>query len=297
VLRWLERDGRASTIVPAPAQYLGFSLSPDARQIVFSRAARNGGADVWLRDLTRGSETRLTFDGAAFTPQWSPDGSRVLFSGPAESPPPKLFVRNVATGDAATRIGGVLKMPNFASGWSGDSRSVVSVRIDPLTGNDLWVQRLQDGTAERLPFNTPFNDSHGKVSPDNRLIAYQTDESGRDEVWVASFPSGATRRQVSVGGGSSPEWGENSQELLYLSDDKRLLATHVTAALTTIDVSAPHVLFQIKNLIEVDRIVFPTSNAYVAAANGQRFLVAETARDPGAPPITVLVNWTALLNR
>jgi serine/threonine protein kinase/Tol biopolymer transport system component len=296
VLRWFDREGRASVAVDTPAQYLGFSLSPDGRQVTFSRAAKNGGADVWIRDLAAGAETRLTFDGAAFTPQWSPDGARIAFSGPGENPPPKLFVKSVADAVAATRVGPLLKTANFSSGWSGDGRSIVSVRIDPINRTDLWVQGMQDEAAVRLPFNTPSNEMHGKVSPDNHWIAYQTDASGKNEVWIASFPSAAIRRQVSVGGGSAPEWGESSREIFYLSRDRRVMSVRLTAGETGLDAGSPSALFQVGNLIELDR-QFPGTNAYAAATNGQRFLVAETAPDPSAPPISVVVNWTALLKR
>jgi serine/threonine protein kinase len=296
VLRWYDRNGRASDAVDAPAQYVGFSLSPDGRQVSFSRAATNGGADLWIRDLAGGAETRMTFDGAAFTPQWSPDRTRLAFSGPGENPPPKLFVKSVAEAAAAARIGPLLKMPSFPSGWSGDDRSIVSVRIDPVTHWDLWVQGVHEDTAAPMPFNTPSNESHGKVSPDNRWIAYQTDASGKDEVWIASFPSAATRRQVSVDGGSAPEWSVSSGELFYLSRDRRVMSVRVTASETAIDLGTPTALFQVGNLVELDR-QFPGANAYVVNATGQRFLVAETARDPHAPPISVVVNWTALLKR
>ena len=294
VLRWFERDGRTSPALDAPAQYVGFALSPDARQLVFSRASRNGGADLWLRDLGRGSEGRLTFDGAAFTPQWSPDGTRIVFTGPGQSPPPKLFIKTVAATGAASRLGDA-PTPNFASSWSGDGQSIVSVRIDPVTRNDLWIQRLQDGRGERLPFNTSFNESDGKVSSDSRWIAYVTDESGRDEVWVASFPSGTIRQQVSVRGGTLPSWSHLSNELYYVSNDKQLMAVPFSGGHSGVKVGTPQQLFQVNDLAEVDRLVFPTSNAYAAAPTGQRFLAAVKARDPDAPPISVVVNWRALL--
>ena len=295
VLQWFDRNGRASAAVGTPAQYAGFALSPDASQLAFSRASMSG-ADVWVRNLTSGSENRLTFDGAAFTPQWSPDGTRIVFTGPGGSPPPKLFIKSVANAGVASRIG-VSNVPNFASSWSADGRSIVSVRVDPVNRNDLWVHRLQDAVEERLPFNTRFTESHGRVSPDNRWIAYDTDASGKSEVWVASFPSGEIRRQVSVGGGMSPEWGEGSNEIVYVSGDRRLVAAHFTAAPTRPDLDTPRALFRIENLAEVDQLAFPTSNAYVAASNGQRFLVAVRARDPNAPPISIIVNWHALLSR
>ena len=106
VLRWFERDGRTSPRRDTRRAVRG--LCAVARMVtagVFARP-RNGGADIWLRDLSRGSEHQLTFDGAAFTPQWSPDGTRIVFSGPGQSPPPKLFIRTVAGTSAASRFGG-----------------------------------------------------------------------------------------------------------------------------------------------------------------------------------------------
>ncbi len=296
-LHWFGRDGRESSpAVNSPAQYAGFALSPDARRLVFSRAAKNGGADLWLRDVVEGTEHQLTFDGAAFTPQWSPDGARIVFTGPGENPPPKLFIRDITDTSPASRFV-VAQAPNFASSWSADGRSIVSVRIDPASRNDLWVQRVQDGAAERLSFNTPFNESHGKVSPDNRWIAYMTDESGADEVWVARFPSGDGRRQVSVGGGTSPQWGDGSKEILYISGNNQLMAAPFTDGQTGVNVGPPRALFPIPNIAEIDWLLYPTANTFVAASNGQRFLVAVRAPDPDAPPINIVVNWRALLNR
>ena len=299
ILQWFDRGGRTSAAVDTPAQYIGFAISPDGRQLALSRTGKDGGADLWLRDVARGTEKQLTFDGAAYTPQWSPDGTRVAFSGPGENPPPKLFIKNIADEDPAVRLGAPSpSLPNFASSWSGDGRSVVSVRLDPASGKDLWVHRLEQSVGEPLPVNTHFNESEGKVSPDNRWMAYVTDESGRDEVWVASFPAGEIRRQVSIGGGTSPQWGDGSREILYLAPEQRLMAAAFDASETGAALGTPRALFRIENLAEEDRsLFFVTRNDYVAASNGQRFLVAIRAKDPHAPSITIVVNWLALLNR
>ena len=296
-LHWFGRDGRESSpAVNSPAQYAGFALSPDAKRLVFSRAAKDGGADLWLREIAEGTEQQLTFDGAAFTPQWSPDGKRIVFTGPGENPPPKLFIRNITDTIPASRFG-VATTPNFASSWSTDGRSIVSVRIDPASRHDLWVQRVQDGAAERLSFNTPFNEFDGKVSPDNQWIAYVTDESGVEEVWATRFPSGDGRRQVSVGGGRSPQWGAGGKEILYMSGNNQLMAALFTEGPTGATVGSRRVLFPIPNVAEIDWSLYPTANTFVAASNGQRFLVAVRAPDPNAPPINIVVNWRALLNR
>jgi serine/threonine protein kinase/Tol biopolymer transport system component len=296
-LRWFDRTGRASAAVETPALYGGVTLAPDGRRVAFSRAARSGGADVWVRDLVDGSENRVTFDGAAFTPQWSPDGARILFTGPGEQPPLKLFIKTVANAAAAVRVG-VSRAANFASGWSGDGRVLVSVRIDPAAGNDVWIHRLADDVdAPLTAINTTANESHARVSPDSRWIAYDTDASGRSEVWVASFPDALIRRQVSAGGGSSPEWSQKGREIVFIEGDRRLMAAAVSGRPDALDVSPPRPLFPIEHLVPTDQAAFPTANAYAVASNGERFLVAVAVRDPDAPPINIVVNWRALLNR
>ena len=254
---------------------------------------------MWLRDLVHGTEQQLTFDAAAFTPQWSPDGTRLAFSGPGEKPPPKLFVKSIAVQGPAMRLTAPgTTAPDFASGWSADGRSILSVRVDPARGNDLWVHHPENGAGQPLPFNTRFNESLGKVSPDNHWITYVTDESRRDEVWVASFPAGELRRQVSINGGTSPQWGDGSREIVYVAPDQRLMAAALDTKETSIAVAAPRALFRIENLAEEDRsLFFTTRNDYVATSNGQRFLAAIRVRDPHAPPITIVVNWPALVKR
>jgi Tol biopolymer transport system component len=296
VLRWFDRDGRATTAVGTASRYLGFALSPDGRQLVFSRIDPNGGADLWLRDMDRGGETQLTFDAAAYTPHWSPDGSRLLFSGPGHGPPPKMFVRGPTGTGEVSRLGSFEAVPAFASSWIGDA--VVSVRIDPTNRNDLWIHRMSDGTDTRLAVNTAFNESHGKISPDGRWLAYVTDQSGRDEVWIASFPSGESRRQVSTGGGGTvPQWNEGGTEVFYLSRDSRLMAATIKGGHGGVDVGAPHALFQLPALIAEGRVLMPTSNNYVAAFNGQRFLLAVSASDPHPAPLNIMVNWPAVIGR
>jgi serine/threonine protein kinase/Tol biopolymer transport system component len=297
VLQWFDRAGRASPAVDTPAQYIGFAISPDGRQLALSRAGKEGGADLWLRDLAHGTEQQLTFDAAAFTPQWSPDGTRLAFSGPGEKPPPKLFVKSTGSQGPAVRLTAPgTTAPDFASDWSADGHSIVCVRVDPAHGDDLWVHHPESGVGEPLPFNTRFNESLGRVSPDNHWLTYVTDESGRDEVWVANFPTGQLRRQVSIGGGTSPQWGEGSREIVYVAPDRRLMAASFDTSETA--VGTPRALFRIENLAEEDRsLFFATRNDYVATSNGQRFLAAIRVRDPHAPPITIVVNWLRLLNR
>ena len=114
---------------------------------------------------------------------------------------------------------------------------------------------------------------------------------------VAGFPNGDVNRQVSVAGGSLPEWGAGGAEILYVSEDKRLMAVPFAVGPAGVTTGAPQPLFHVANLIDVENLLSPTSNAYVPASHGQRILAAISAPDPDAPPFTVIVNWAALLDR
>ena len=290
VLRWFDRAGRPSTVVDGPQRYRGFDISGDGQRIVFSRIGNTGSA-LWMRDLSGTKEAQITFD-ESFTPQLSVDGSRLLFSGPGPAPPPKLFMRTLVSDDASLVATGS-SIANFASDWSGDGRSVVSVRIDRTNRLDVWHQLLPKGPERRLPFNTDFAESQAKVSPDNRWIAFVTDRSGKDEVWVADFPSGENARVLSRQGGSFPQWSALGKELVYVDEDKQLVAVPFNDGIA----GNPQILFGVEQLADVDRIVFPTTNAYVATEDGRRFLVAERAHDSNVPPIRIVVNWWASISR
>jgi eukaryotic-like serine/threonine-protein kinase len=290
VLRWFDRAGRPSTVVDGPQRYRGFDISGDGQRIVFSRIGETGSA-LWMRNLNGTKETQITFD-ESFAPQLSVDGSRVLFSGPGPAPPPKLFMRTLVRDDASLVAAGA-SIANFASDWSGDGQSAVSVRIDRTHRLDVWHQLLPKGPERRLPFNTNFAESQAKVSPDNRWIAFVTDRSGKDEVWVADFPSGENARVLSRGSGSSPQWSAGGKELLYVDEEKQLVAVSFNDGV----VGHPQVLFRVEQLADIDRLVTPTANAYVATEDGQRLLVAERAHDPHMPPIRIVVNWWASMSR
>jgi serine/threonine protein kinase len=282
VLRWFDRTGRPSTAVDGPQRYRGFDASGDGTRIVFSRVSDTGSA-LWMRDLSSTKETQITFD-ESYAPQLSADGTRLLFSGPGPAPPPKLFMRNLAT-DSVSLVSAV--GANFASDWSGDGKTAVSVRIDRSNRLDVWYQLLPNGPEQRLPFNTPFIESQAKVSPNNQWIAFVTDRAGKDDVWVADFPSGENPRKISPDGGSFPQWSAHGKELVYVTEDRRLVAVPWNDGTP----GTPEVLFQVRNLLDIDRVVMPTANVYVVTDDGQRFLIAERTSDPNMPPIKIVVNW------
>jgi serine/threonine protein kinase len=295
-LRWVAWNGRDRRTAVAPAQYLGFTLSPDSRRVIFSRIDSTGSADLWERNLFSSTERQLTFDGSAFTPQWSPDGRRVAFTGTAEVPPPKLFVKELVNDSIVRRASSSTDKPNWASSWSND-HVLVSVRIDPTTGRDLWMQNLQDGSESPLPINTVHQEYEAKISPDGRWIAYVTNGFARDEVWVASFPSGEVRRRVSDGSGTSPQWNRNGKEIFYVSDESNLVAVPFSSGERNFRTGVLRTVVLLKDMVEHDTLRMPTLDRYAVDSSRERFLVATRASQTNAPPINVVVNWPSLMQR
>ena len=297
VLRSMTRDGTVSGAIETPAKYFGFALSPDGSELAFSRVGSNGGGDLWVRTLATGAERQLTFDGLAFTPRWSPDGSHILFTAVGERPPPTLFVKHARLPGAAVSLG-PSPAALFASSWSGDVLiGVTSARGSVKDDNDLWIQRAGSAERERVPFSSNFSETEGSLSRDTRWLAYTSDQTGRNEVWVASFPSGAVRRQVSMAGGRSPQWCGAQDGIVYLAADKRLVIVSFRSNSRGIQLGDPQPLFPLDDFADFDRPLVPTANYFAAAADCQRFLVAARGPDALAAPISIVVNWPVLLGR
>jgi serine/threonine protein kinase len=298
VLRWVAKDGTISPGIEAPAKYFGFALSPDGSELAFSRVGTQGGGDLWVRTLATGAERQLTFDGLMFTPRWSPDGSQILFTAIPERPPPTIFVKHARLPGAAVSLGSP-PGPLFASSWSGDV--LLGVRAagkgGVKTDNDLWMQRAGSAQWEPVPFTSDFSETEGSLSRDARWLAYTSDQTGRDEVWVASFPSGAVRRQVSLAGGRSPQWCGDQDGIAYLAADKRLVIVPFRSTSGGLQLGDLQPLFRLDDFADFDRSMVATANFYAAAADCQRFLVAARAPDAPVAPISIVANWPVLLGR
>jgi dipeptidyl aminopeptidase/acylaminoacyl peptidase len=298
VLQWFDRQGSVSTTVGGVAKYVGFSLSPKGDRLIDSRRSADGGADLWIRDFAKPAEQRqVTFDKAAFTPQWSPDGSQIAFTGPGKIPPPKVFVKHLMLQRPDVQIGS-WPAASFAASWSPDGGSVFSVRFDGKGGLDLWVQRSDGLSQERLWLSeSSASEWDARLSPDGKWLAYVSDRSGREEVWVVNYPGSTMGTQFSVDGGTSPQWGPGGNELFYLSKGRvmsAMVAVNGKPAAMGVTVKS-RVLFAVPQFVEARNPMMPTANSYVVSPDGNRFLISVRSQDPDAPPIRIVANWNALL--
>ena len=289
-ITWFDRSGKQTGVLGDLANYASIHFSPDRKRVAVSIAGSNG--DIWLYELARGLRTRLTFDPEAqHDVIWSPDGNRLVFNSSRKG---RLdLYQKAADGTGSEELLVESDVDKYPNSWSPDGRFLVySTTFDvPKTGTDLWVLPVS-GDRKPFPFlQTEFNESRGQFSPDGRWIAYQSDESGRDEVYVTLFPGPGGKRQISTAGGTFPRWRSDGKEIFYLSPDNKLMVVEVKGQGSNLEVGAARALFDV-------RPGNTTSGyQYDVTADGQRFLVNTSVEQKASSPITVVINWTAGLKK
>jgi dipeptidyl aminopeptidase/acylaminoacyl peptidase len=271
---WYDRSGKVLGTIGEPAEYGTVTLSPDERRVALERSGASAG--VWVLDVATGIPTRLTFNGSESDPIWSPDGREVVFTDYGAS-----TLRRKVIGNAEEEL---LRCSErcYAQEWV--DGAILFINQD---GRSLYRLPLSGSRTPELLLRTPFAKDQFHVSPNGRWIAFGSLESGRWEVYVASFPSFAGKQQVSRGGGGQPLWRKDGKELFYLGLDGRLMAIRTTTG-AAFDGDAPVSLFQVP--ISVD----PVIDQYAVTRDGQRFLFGVVGAS--AAPITVVVNWAAGLS-
>ena len=294
-----------------PGGYNTVALSPDGSRVAVSRSDTRttlgwrGSYDIWVYEFARGIPTRLTSDSASNRiATWSPDGRSVIFSSDRDGSVANLY-QKVATGAGNEVL--LLKSNDDKSALdcSRDGRFLLfSVGTGPNVGTapqDLWVLPLTSGKpGDHQPepyLKTRFNESQGRFSPDSRFIAYTSDVSGRNEIYVQPFPTASGDKvTVSRGGGVGPRWRSDGKELFYISDDSKMMAVEVSTN-PVFKAGVPKALFQAPVWGGgISRI--PTR--YDMTADGKEFLINSLPAEAGAPatsPITVVLNWRELLKK
>ena len=284
-MSWYNRTGQPLGTVGDADVYYDPTLSPDGQSLaVEKRDPDRQATDLWTIDLARGTFSRLTAAaGFENVPVWSPDGRRVAYSSD-QGTAPSIWVKN-ASGSGAEEV--LVKGRAFPTDWSRDGRYIIYRQVDPKTKHDVWALPL---FGEKKPFpmlQSPANEDAGALSPNGQWLAYDSDESGRYEVYVQRFPDGGDKQRVSNGGGVWPQWRGDGKELYYHSIfDGRLMATPVTDG-TSLAVGTPVALFSFRTGDLADQ------QYYSVDRDGQRFLLNTIVESETYSPLTVLVNWMA----
>jgi Tol biopolymer transport system component len=290
-LAWMDRGGRPLG-APIPLERAGMiRLSPHGGRFTVSLLdPESGNQDLWLSDATGAHPTRFTFDPANdSSPVWSPDGSQLAWSSNRGGV--YRVYRKAASGSGEDALLYGSDQYAFPTDWSRDGRTMLLRQMDPRTVNDVWSLTVgpQGEAQEPSAFlRTEANEVAAVFSPDGRWVAYASDESGRYEVYVRAFPSGEGRRQVSSGGGISPLWRADGGELYFQAPDGMIMAAAVERG-GAFAARSPVALFAFRPSGSL------FSPYYVPSPDGQRFLVSSTVGiEPGAP-LTVVLDWRALV--
>jgi dipeptidyl aminopeptidase/acylaminoacyl peptidase len=290
-LVWVSRTGVAEGSSLPAGDFGDISLSPDDKHVAFSRTAQ-ATSDVWLTDLGRRTTSRFTFRPPVNNvPIWSPDGRQIVFACVREQD--LDLCQRPSDASAPDTVFLKLGAPPilFPSDWSADGRFLAYYRSDPKTQLDIWTLGA-DRADERKPIpflRGDFNESQPQFSPDGRWVAYVSDESGSQQVYVRSFLAVGGQRQISTDGGTQPRWRRDGKELFYLARDRKLMAVMVKTG-ATLEADLPRVLFQTELNVNALR------QSYAVSANGQRFLL-NTPSEVRPSSIIVVVNWTAALKK
>jgi serine/threonine-protein kinase len=298
-ITWVDRTGRTETLWEEAGIYGSPRLSPDGKSLALS-VLRDDNWDVWIYDLQRGVATRLTFgEGYDADPVWSADGEWIAFSSDREGTP-TIFRKRTDGSSEAERLlePGIIPFASPLS-WSPDGKVLLVHTLGQDTADDLHF--LEVGVGDKVePFRvTPFSEFMPTFSPDGRWIAYVSNETGRPEIYVSSYPPGRGKWQISDSMGDQPRWSSSGRELFYRTNDG-IMAVDVNGSGESFRADKARLLFSGPFLgglggVTVPGLSFPD---YDVSADGSRFVMFTGGdNEIGFSTVNVITGWFSELQR
>jgi eukaryotic-like serine/threonine-protein kinase len=278
--QWVDRSGVVLGSIGQAQESIGDpAISPDGSRIA-TTGTETSVTSIWTHDIARGTRSRVTVgSGYQRQPSWAPGGDLLAFESNWDV--------HVQAADSAAKpqvvAGG--SVTQWSPTWSHDGRTLFFTQAGPGQ-NDIMFQTLGNGSAAQVFLATPWNEFDARPSPDGRHVAYVSDESGRNEVYVREFPGGQGTNLISVRGGTAPRWSAKGDELFFVADDT-LMAVSVKLA-PRFSAGLPQALFTAAK-VGVDG---SQGFGYDVAADGRRFVVVRTLSRPERHAV-VVENWRA----
>ena len=296
-LVWVDREGKEEPLSAPPNLYISPRISPDGKRLALASLI-GGNVDIWIWDFVRETMTRLTFDEANdLFPLWTPDGQRIVFASNREQPMSVYWKAADGTGKVE-RISSVTDRQNIPASWSSDGNTLVIMERASIDNIDIGAMSMGDDKARMALLQEKYLEAQPRISPDGRWMAYISDESGQDEVYVRPFPEveSGGRWQVSTNGGDSPLWSPDGRELFYRNGDAVMVVSVRTEP--TFSLETPTTLFSGTYVSSEMGATRPEFNPWDIHPDGKRFLMIKPpqatgeASTEGIPrKINIVLNW------
>jgi len=282
-LTMFDRTGSVVSFLDTKAPFGPFSVSVDRQRVAAQHYAAND--DIWIHDVARKIQTRFTFAGGNnWYPRWTPDGKNIIYTSERNGAA-NLFIRS-ADGSGTERRLAQSPFRQKAESIMADGRVVSFTQGTENGDSDIWTVSLDEGSTPEPFLQTRFTENNGMISPDSRWMAYVSDESGRQEVYVRPFPSGQGKWQISVGGGNQPFWTRGGKEILYLAPAQGVNAVPIEYT-PTFRPGRGTSLFKLpKEGIQID-----------VSADGENIFMTSFGGLVSIPELVVIVNWFEELRR
>jgi len=283
-LVWLDRKGHRLGMLGDVASYYSLAVSPDGTRVAVPVTDNTVGThDLWIYDVERDLRSRVTFDDSEeLTPVWSPDGRELYFSSnrggpfavyrlvPEESTTPELVIES--------------EQPIYAVAVSPDGSQLIVSGTNVSTGRDLMLLDLNEKSELEIFRATKFNEEHATYSPDGRWVAYNSDESGRFEIYIARVSGGGRHWQLSTDGGLWPRWTAGTGEVIFQDISGQFVAVSVRTDGSEVEIGKSEVLFG----------GLPSTRLYQhfdLPRDGSRILFRALSNESPPDPPTVVLNW------
>jgi Tol biopolymer transport system component len=289
-LLWLSRSGQTVGSLGDVDRFFDPAISRDGARVAVALFNSQGTPDIWIFDLRRNTKTRLTFGPASQRyPAWTPDGKTVYFGSNAKGG--THIYAKPADGSGPEQTIMEEDSIDYPDDVSPDQKYLVYRRLaaDGTPGTAMWALPLMG--SERKPFpvvSSAFTTLHAVLSPEGKWMSYESNESGRFEIYVTSFPGGGAKWQVSTSGGSFAKWRRDGREMFFLDPADNLMAVDVNPSSPTIQLGTPHALFRVFGIQD-------TLGPYDVTADGKKFLINSGDVKEENQPLTMVQNWTVAL--
>ena len=288
-LKWVDRAGKLVGSVGGPSTYDSPALSPDESQLAVAvMDMARGMQDIWIWDLSRDLASRVTFEKTdTYEPLWMPDGHSLIFTVDQAVSGSDLYVKPVGSSGADSLFYHSNEQKHACS-WTPDGRTLLCFTRTATRTRRWDVSMIAYGDSARMTplVATDFNEYHPMISPDGKLFAYTSWESGKEEVYVQTFSGPSGKWRVSTEGGREPAWRADGREMFYVGPARQIFSVKIEPGAAP-KFSLPEKLFDAQDMITE----LITRNRYLVTRDGQKFLIVARQGVAKLGATTVVLDW------